>query len=77
MKTPRTDEPTMRLVPQNDWSTAGVVVERGVGRIYVARLGQIGRKYGGAPACATCGNRVTENDRGHSLTIALAATTAN
>ena len=47
MKTPRTDEPTTRLVPQNDWSTAGVVVERGVGRIYVSRLRQIRRGYGG------------------------------
>ncbi len=47
MTTPRTDEPTTRLVPQSNWPTAGVVVERGVGRIYVARLGQIGRGYGG------------------------------
>jgi hypothetical protein len=64
MKTPRTDEPTMRLVPQNDWSTAGVVVERGVGRIYVARLGQIGRKYRGGhqlvPRLATESLRMIE-----------------
>ena len=39
--------------------------------------GKLDGGMGGTPACAPFGNRVAEEDQGHSLTIALAATTAN